>query len=77
MFNARDLLGQLMQTGMADSSSDRLRHAMGSEGLGRQDNPLGQLLQGLGGGVQEAAVQAVSAAWPRWRNKCSARRAAP
>jgi uncharacterized membrane protein YebE (DUF533 family) len=50
MFNARDLLGQLMQTGMADSSSDRLRHAMGSEGLGRQDNPLGQLLQGLGGG---------------------------
>jgi hypothetical protein len=23
---------------------------MGSEGLGRQDNPLGQLLQGLGGG---------------------------
>jgi uncharacterized membrane protein YebE (DUF533 family) len=50
VFNARDLLGQLMQTGMADSSSDRLRHAMGSEGLGRQDNPLGQLLQGLGGG---------------------------
>jgi uncharacterized membrane protein YebE (DUF533 family) len=50
MFNARDLLGQLMQAGMADSSSDRLRHAMGSEGVGRQDNPLGQLLQGLGGG---------------------------
>ena len=51
MLNARDLLGQLMQAGMADSSSDRLRHAMGSEGLGRQDNPLGQLLQGLGGGT--------------------------
>jgi uncharacterized membrane protein YebE (DUF533 family) len=51
MLNARDLLGQLMQSGMADSSSDRLRHAMGSEGLGRQDNPLGQLLQGLGGGA--------------------------
>jgi uncharacterized membrane protein YebE (DUF533 family) len=51
MLNARDLLGQLMQAGVADSSSDRLRHAMGSEGLGRQDNPLGQLLQGLGGGA--------------------------
>jgi uncharacterized membrane protein YebE (DUF533 family) len=50
MLNARDLLGQLVQAGMADSSSDRLRHAMGSDGLGRQDNPLGQLLQGLGGG---------------------------
>jgi uncharacterized membrane protein YebE (DUF533 family) len=51
MLNARDLLGQLMQGGMADSSSDRLKHAMGSDGLGRQDNPLGQLLQGLGGGA--------------------------
>jgi uncharacterized membrane protein YebE (DUF533 family) len=51
MLNARDLLGQLMQSGMADSSSDRLRHAMGSEGVGRQDNPLGELLQGLGGGT--------------------------
>jgi uncharacterized membrane protein YebE (DUF533 family) len=49
MFNARDLLGQLMEAGMTDSSSSRMRHAMGPEGLGRQDNPLGQLFQGLGG----------------------------
>jgi uncharacterized membrane protein YebE (DUF533 family) len=51
MLNARDLLGQLMQTGMADSSSNRVKHALGSEGVGGQDNPLGQLLQGLGGGT--------------------------
>jgi uncharacterized membrane protein YebE (DUF533 family) len=50
MLNARDLLGQLMQAEMADSTSNRLRHALGSEGLGRQDNPLGQLFQDLGGG---------------------------
>jgi uncharacterized membrane protein YebE (DUF533 family) len=49
MFNARDLLGQLMQAGMSSSGSRRVDHAMGPQGLGRSDNPLGQLLQGLGG----------------------------
>jgi uncharacterized membrane protein YebE (DUF533 family) len=49
MFNARDLLGELMQAGMSRSGSHRVGHAMGPQGLGRSDNPLGQLLQGLGG----------------------------
>jgi hypothetical protein len=49
MFNARDLLGHLMQAGMSSSGSRRVGHAMGPQGLGRSDNPLGQLLQGLGG----------------------------
>ena len=30
MFNARDLLGQLMQAGMTGSSSNRVGHALGS-----------------------------------------------
>jgi uncharacterized membrane protein YebE (DUF533 family) len=49
MFNARDLLGDLLQNGMSRSGSHRVGHAMGPNGLGRSDNPLGQLLQGLGG----------------------------
>jgi uncharacterized membrane protein YebE (DUF533 family) len=51
MFNARDLLGSLMQAGVSQSANDRLGHAMGPQGLGRADSPLGQILgQVLGGG---------------------------
>jgi len=51
MFSARDLLGSLMQAGVSQSANDRLGHAMGPQGLGRADSPLGQVLgQVLGGG---------------------------
>jgi uncharacterized membrane protein YebE (DUF533 family) len=54
MFNPTDLLGQILQSGMSDSAADRLRHAMGPQGLGGADSPLGNLLanalgQGSGG----------------------------
>lgn len=52
MFNARDLLGQLMQAGITKSTSDRVGHALGSGGLGQPGNPLGDLLRGLQGGGQ-------------------------
>ena len=53
MFNARDLLGSLMQAGVSQSASDRLGNAMGPQGLGRADSPFGQILgQVLGGGGQ-------------------------
>lgn len=51
MFNARDLLGSLMQAGVSQSANDRLGHAMGPKGLGSADSPFGQILgQVLGGG---------------------------
>ena len=49
MFNARDLLGEFMQVGTSGSASQRMQHAMGSEGLGAQGNPLSQLFAGLSG----------------------------
>jgi uncharacterized membrane protein YebE (DUF533 family) len=49
MFNARDLLGEFMQVGTSGSASRRMQHAMGSEGLGAQGNPLSQLFAGLSG----------------------------
>jgi uncharacterized membrane protein YebE (DUF533 family) len=52
MFNARDLLGQLMQAGMTDSTSNRVGHALGSGGLNQPGNPIGDLLRGLQGGGQ-------------------------
>jgi uncharacterized membrane protein YebE (DUF533 family) len=52
VFNARDLLGGLLQTGLRGSSSmDRLEHGMGQRGLGGADGPLGQILGQLGGGA--------------------------
>jgi uncharacterized membrane protein YebE (DUF533 family) len=50
MIDARDLLGRLMQSGMAGSASDRIAHGMGPQGLGQPGNPLGGLLGGLLGG---------------------------
>ena len=33
MFSARDLLGQVMQVGMTDTTANRMRHAIGPGGL--------------------------------------------
>ena len=50
MFNARDLLGSLMQSGVSQSANERLGHALGSQGAARGDSPFGQILgQVLGG----------------------------
>ena len=50
MFNARDLLGQIMQSAMTDTTAHRMRHALGPSALGRADGPLGQIF-GQGGGA--------------------------
>jgi uncharacterized membrane protein YebE (DUF533 family) len=52
MFNARDLLGQLMQAGMTNSSSNRIDHSLGSGGVGQPGNPIGDLLRNFQGGGQ-------------------------
>jgi uncharacterized membrane protein YebE (DUF533 family) len=49
MFDATDLLGQILQSGMSNSASGRLRHAMGTQGLGQTGNPLGDLFSGAMG----------------------------
>jgi len=48
MFNARDLLGQVMQAGMTDTTAHRMRHAMGPGALGSADSPLAQIFGQLG-----------------------------
>ena len=56
MFNARDLLGSLMQSGVSQSANERLGHALGSQGAGRAGSPFGEMLgQVLGGGGQGRA----------------------
>lgn len=50
MFNATDLLGQLMGSGMAPSTERRAQHALGERGLQRADSPLSDLLGNLGSG---------------------------
>ena len=37
MFNARELLGQVMQAEMTDTTASRMRHAMGPQGLGESE----------------------------------------
>jgi uncharacterized membrane protein YebE (DUF533 family) len=56
MFNARDLLGQVMQAATSEATSDRLRHALGPDGLGGADSPLAQMFGqgGQGGGLSGA-----------------------
>jgi uncharacterized membrane protein YebE (DUF533 family) len=51
MFNSRDLLGGLLQSGLRGSSMDRIEHGMGQRGLGGAGGPLGQILGQLGGGA--------------------------
>lgn len=68
MFNATDLLGQILQSGASRPAQDRLRHAMGPQGLGGSGSPLSNVLgQAMGqsgagsgsggmlGGLAEAA----------------------
>ena len=56
MFNARELLGQVMQAGMGDTTANRMRHAMGPKGLGQADNPLAQLFGQLGSGTAQGGL---------------------
>ena len=53
MFNARDLLGQIMRTAMTETTAQRMRDALGSSALGRADSPLAQVFgeSGQGSGV--------------------------
>jgi uncharacterized membrane protein YebE (DUF533 family) len=41
VFNAAELLGQILRFGMSRSTADRLRHALGPQGLGQPGGPLG------------------------------------
>ncbi|MGE5778242.1 MAG: hypothetical protein ACM30D_02925, partial [Hyphomicrobiales bacterium] len=58
MFDAKDLLGRMMQAGMSGSAPDRVSHAMGPRGLGHSGSPLGALLGGLlgRGGAQSGGL---------------------
>lgn len=60
MFDARDLLGRLLQSGLSGSTNERLGNAMGPSGLGQGGNPLSDILSqlsGLAGGSQGSAPQ--------------------
>jgi uncharacterized membrane protein YebE (DUF533 family) len=41
VINAAELVGQILQSGLARSTTDRLRHALGPRGLGQPGGPLG------------------------------------
>jgi uncharacterized membrane protein YebE (DUF533 family) len=47
MFDARDLLGKLLQSGMANKPDERLGHAMGPKGLAGGDGSLSQMFKDL------------------------------
>jgi uncharacterized membrane protein YebE (DUF533 family) len=47
MFDARDLLGRIMQSGMADKTNERLGHAMGPKGLAAGDSSVAALFKDL------------------------------
>jgi len=64
MFDARDLLGKLTESGLGKSSQDKLTHAMTSQGAGGMGGGLGQLLGGMfgqGGALGGIAGQAQGA----------------
>ena len=42
VFKAAELLGQVLRAGLSRSTTDRLRHALGPDGLARPDGPLGE-----------------------------------
>ncbi len=50
MIDAGSLLGQLLGSGMSNSGMNRMGHAMGPQGLGRQGNPLAAIFGGGQGG---------------------------
>lgn len=64
MYDARRLLGQLMQAGLTPTTENRVRHAVGPEGLGQPGNPLAALFGGgsgqSGGGFGGLAEMASS-----------------
>lgn len=47
MFDARDLLGRIMQSGMTNKTDERLGHAMGPKGLAGGDGSLAQVFKDL------------------------------
>ena len=47
MFDARDLLGRIMQSGMTNKTDERLGHAMGPKGLAGGGGSLGQMFKDL------------------------------
>jgi len=50
MFNAKEILGALMNSGMSQSSGRRLEHSLGDQGVGGQNGILGQMLGNAAGG---------------------------
>jgi uncharacterized membrane protein YebE (DUF533 family) len=56
-YNAKDLLGQLMGSNMAPSADQRVRHAVGSDGLGSPGNPLSGLMESLTRGGTGSGAQ--------------------
>jgi uncharacterized membrane protein YebE (DUF533 family) len=61
MFDSRDLLGKLLQSGPSSSTHNRVNHALGPQGLGGGNNPLAGMLGtlfGQGGGSGGLAQQA-------------------
>jgi uncharacterized membrane protein YebE (DUF533 family) len=71
VFNAADLLGQILRSGMSSSTTDRLRHALGPQGLGQPGGPLGEWFgqptgqgessSGILGGLAETAQEFLGA----------------
>ena len=62
MFNARDLLGQLMRADLTSSTSDRVGHALGAQGLSQPGNPIGDLLRSFQGGGQSPGFSGLAEA---------------
>ncbi len=57
MFNARDLLGRLMDAEMAKSIDSRVGHAMGPSGLGGSNNPLAEIFSQISGSFGQGGGQ--------------------
>lgn len=51
MFNATELLGRLLQSGLSGSTDQRLGHAMGPSGLGQGNNPLSDIFSQISGAL--------------------------
>ena len=46
MFDFKKLVGMMMQSGVPQSGKERMKHALGDQGLGGQNELLGGLLGG-------------------------------
>lgn len=51
MFNATELLGRLLQSGLSGSTDQRLGQAMGPSGLGQGSNPLSDIFSQISGAL--------------------------